>query len=315
MENPANAPFVSVLIPAFNAPQKLARCLEHLARQTYLASRREVIVIDNGSSPSLRPVVARFEGVIYEFEAAIGSYAARNRGIARARGEILAFTDADCLPAANWLEKGVLHLQSEPGCGLVGGRIVLTFQQPRAPNVWEMCDQLYMGFRQRAYLKGNRFAVTANAFTFRHVLEEIGGFEASLKSGGDVEWGNRVADANYRLTYAEDALIQHAARASRTEMLRKVRRLQGGHLAQERRQISYKRWLARNVRATLLSPRKFTLEREKLALLETYRNADGDKIHFSRAFKTKVLLARWLMLAAGQIEVARILLGGRARRE
>jgi glycosyltransferase involved in cell wall biosynthesis len=75
----------------------------------------------NGSEESIEPIVAQCKQARTGFEARPGSYAARNTGIELARGDILAFTDADCLPAADWIEHGLAALQRVENCGL-GGR-------------------------------------------------------------------------------------------------------------------------------------------------------------------------------------------------
>ena len=86
-------PLISVVVPVFNDEARLAGCLDALAMQTWPASHREVIVVDNGSVP---PVALRAGAARVIVERRPGSYAARNAGVAAAAGEILAFTDADC---------------------------------------------------------------------------------------------------------------------------------------------------------------------------------------------------------------------------
>jgi glycosyltransferase involved in cell wall biosynthesis len=97
-------PFVSVIIPVYNDVERLVLCLEALGKQTYARDRFEVVVVDNGSTSTIRPVVEAFPYCVAAFEAQPGSYAARNRGIAVSRGEIVCFTDADCVPSEGWIE-------------------------------------------------------------------------------------------------------------------------------------------------------------------------------------------------------------------
>ncbi|NJR70570.1 MAG: glycosyltransferase family 2 protein [Synechococcales cyanobacterium CRU_2_2] len=80
--------FVSVIVPVYNDPQGLRRCLAQLEQQTYPRDRFEVIVVDNDSDPvaEIQGVVAQFAQARYVYEAVPGSYAARNRGIQVARG-------------------------------------------------------------------------------------------------------------------------------------------------------------------------------------------------------------------------------------
>ena len=101
---------VSVIIPVYNDAERLKLCLDALARQTYPGDRYEVIVVDNGSQQDPELVTSRYEQVTLAHEACRGSYAARNTGLALARGDVLAFTNSDCIPAADWIEHGVARL-------------------------------------------------------------------------------------------------------------------------------------------------------------------------------------------------------------
>jgi glycosyltransferase involved in cell wall biosynthesis len=214
-------PFVSVVVPVRGEAPGLDACVGALALQTWPADRREVIVVDNGASVAHRP------GVRVVREEGEGSYAARNRGIAEARGEVIAFTDADCVPAPDWIERGVGVLRSEPAAGLVAGRIRITFLDPARPTAVERYEAA-SSFRQEHYVRRRRFGATANVFTTRAVLGKVGAFDARLNSLGDVDWGVRVHEAGFRLVYAEDARVDHPARRTLGEFLARSARMTGG---------------------------------------------------------------------------------------
>jgi glycosyltransferase involved in cell wall biosynthesis len=222
-----NTPFVSVIIPVYNDAERLTRCLAALEDQTYPKDRYEVIVIDNGAGADLVPLAASYPQVRLVAESWPGSYAARNRGLSVARGEVLAFTDSDCVPLPDWIEKGVAALLRVPDCGLVGGKVEVFFRDPKRPTAVELYESR-TAFLQQEYIEVGRFAVTANLFTFRKVVDDVGVFDAELKSGGDLEWGQRVAAHGYPLVYAEDARVAHPARSSYRELYRKVARTVGG---------------------------------------------------------------------------------------
>lgn len=229
-------PFVSVIVPVYNDAVHLRICLRALEHQTYPASRREIIVVDNGSTDGSAEVAARFPGVRVEAEATIGSYAARNRGITVAHGDVLAFTDADCVPAADWIERGVADLARADRCGLVAGRIHIYPREPDRPTTVELYEALF-DFDQRRFVERGRFGVTANLFTYAAVMREIGSFDPSLRSGGDRDWGGRVAARGYRQLYASTAIVRHPARRSLRVLLAKRFRVAGGHrdIARKRR--------------------------------------------------------------------------------
>lgn len=227
---PHATPFATIIIPAFNEHTLLGACLEAAARQDYPADRFEIIVVDNGSEPPL----ALPAGLLVEpkvrltIEAAPGSYAARNKGIRMAEGEILAFTDADCRPKADWLRRAIEHLAAmRTDAAQVGGRISITPKDPRAPKLAELYDMCF-GLRQSRYVTEYGFAATANMVTTRRAFEIAGLFDARLKSSGDHEWGARAAIHGIDLGYCEAAEVIHPARAEITQILKQARRQVGG---------------------------------------------------------------------------------------
>lgn len=220
--------FVSVIVPVFNDARGLRLCLQALAEQTYSQNGYEVIVVDNGSEAAMGiPAVVRdFAIATYVFEPVPGAYAARNRGMSLAKGQILAFTDADCIPAADWLEKGVGHLQAVANCGLVAGQVKMFFAGEQA-NPVELYESV-TAFPQQALLNQHKGAATANVFTFKTVMDQVGPFDASLKSQGDLEWGRRVYMAGYEQLYADDVCVAHPARRTLKDLTTRTKRLAGG---------------------------------------------------------------------------------------
>jgi glycosyltransferase involved in cell wall biosynthesis len=221
-------PFVSIIIPVFNDSERLRLCLTSLENQTYSKAHYEVIVVDNNSEENIQKVTNGFNQVKLIQEMQRGSYAARNAGIAIARGSIFGFTDSDCIPANNWIEFGVKNLQRNPNCGLVAGRIDFYFQKPDCPNAAELWDSLNH-LRQKKYVEKDHFGATANVFTLKSIFESVGLFDPSRQSGGDQEWGKRVFAAGFAQVYADDVCIQHPARSSMQELKIKLVRVAEGH--------------------------------------------------------------------------------------
>lgn len=221
-----NQPFVSVIIPVYNDYDRLLLCLQCLQNQSYPQENYEIIVVDNGSS---NPIKNHFlsENVILLEEPQVGSYAARNKGLSAARGEIIAFTDADCQPARNWIEMGVKWLLANPHCGLVGGQIKVFPQNPAKRTITEYYESL-TAFPQARFIQEYHFSATANTFTFRHVIDKVGNFSQNIKSTGDAEWGNRVYYQGYELLFAEDVIVNHPARHSLRELWAREARKAGG---------------------------------------------------------------------------------------
>ncbi|MBI5739850.1 MAG: glycosyltransferase [Nitrospirae bacterium] len=227
MTGPGKHPLVSVIVPVYNDAGRIGKCIGALMSQTYPGDRTEIIIVDNGSTDNTREVVERHPVVMLREDGIRSSYAARNRGVINAKGEILAFTDADCIPHADWLEKGVARMQDIPGCGLIAGRINLFFQKPDQPNAVELYESK-MIFRQKENIERHRYGATANVFTYKEVFNRVGLFNCEMKSGGDNEWGLRVYVGGYVQVYADDVCVAHPARHSIVQLYRRTARLVGG---------------------------------------------------------------------------------------
>ncbi len=258
MTEPTTAPFVSIIIPVFNDVERLALCLAALEAQTYPADRYEVVVVDNGSAASPASATAGYPHTRYFVETRKGSYEARNRGLSEAKGEFIGFTDSDCIPSPDWIERGVDAIARTPNAGLIAGHIDVFFRDPARPTPTELFESLY-AFPQPMYVAESRYGVTANVFTRRAVLDAVGAFDASLQSGGDREWGNRVDAAGYALVYAEDVRVAHPARHALPELLEKARRVITGDHAIKKNRGWRRRQFIRSIWKEFVPPVQRTL--------------------------------------------------------
>lgn len=227
---------VSVIIPTLNDGDLLEKCLLALEKQTYPKEYYEIIVVDNGSSDDVESIVGKFYQAKLCFESEPGSYNARNKGVSIAVGDVLAFTDADCLPQHDWIEIGVNSFASTPNCGIVAGSIEIYFVNPTHPTPTELYESLY-AFPQKKYIENEGFGVTANLFTSRYVFDQVGLFDSHLKSGGDYEWGKRVKSSGLDVVYISDLKVSHPARASVAEIRKKIARVSKGHYELTKKKI------------------------------------------------------------------------------
>ncbi len=246
LETTSQLPFVSVVIPVFNDLDGLVSCLRALDHQTYPKISYEIVVIDNGSDEDLNllELVSQYPLVRIASEPKPGSYAARNRGVRMARGEIIAFTDADCIPMADWLEKGVCHLKERPELGLVAGDIDVIVRHSGPLTAVEIYEQA-VAFDPERLLRTKKYGVTANLFTFRSILDRVGLFNENLKSGGDFEWGQRVYAIGFEQVFAADVCVAHPARSSFAGLYRRTVRFAGAKYDLYVR--SKKNWVSRHV--------------------------------------------------------------------
>lgn len=296
--------FVSVVIPVFKNLDGLARCLSALAEQTYPHDQYEIIIVDNGGNEGCESLITKLTNVRLIEERKPGSYAARNSGVKVARGKVIAFTDSDCIPAHDWLEKGVRKLTSIAKCGLVLGQVDVLFARPARPTPYELYDSV-TSFPQDFTLRKFKAGVTANIFTFKEVFDRVGLFNDTFKSMGDLEWGYRVFCHGYEQVIADDARVAHPARSTFCEIYQKSLRQAGGYfmLAQrgnkDRRQ---KKLRALRLLAQNLIPPVFYW----LTMLREKRLRVGERVKVCWV----ILLVRYIMGA----EILRLCFGGSVRR-
>lgn len=211
---------VAVVVPVRDDAAGLARCLAALAAGTLAPA--ELVVVDDGSRVPVRVPA----GVRLVRQPPRTSYAARNAGVAASSAPLVAFTDADCRPAPDWLERAVGAL-SDPAVAAVAGRVEVVPARPGRWGAVELHDAR-TGFPQQDFVARWGFGATANLVVRRSVLERVGPFRAELVSGGDAEWGERAAATGLRTVYRDDVVVRHPARSSWRALVRKTRRTTRG---------------------------------------------------------------------------------------
>jgi glycosyltransferase involved in cell wall biosynthesis len=205
-----NPPLFTVIIPVYNDWEVLRHCLAALEVQSLPKDEFEVIVINNRAEPELPQGMFLSGNTRLMHQPVPGSYAARNLGASAASGFILAFTDADCIPDPRWLESAKVLFQDED-CGLIAGHVDI-FRRPHGSKMVYAYEKKYLFRQEESAEKGE--SVIANLFVRRHHFEEAGGFDASIKSMGDLEFTRRCAEAGYKMLYGEKVSIRHPARTS-----------------------------------------------------------------------------------------------------
>ena len=203
---------VSVITTVRDGEHALPALFDALDAQTIGRAAFEVVVIDNASRDRTADV-ARDRGAIVVAEPVPGRARARNRGVTAASAPLLAFTDADCRPRPDWLERLVAPLADSP---LIAGRVVLTTSE--RPNVVERLDGLWRFQRQ-----GGDWAPTANLGMRRSAFDAIGGFDASFRHiGEDVDLCLRARDAGFALSWCHEAVVEHPAETALRPILRRA---------------------------------------------------------------------------------------------
>lgn len=216
-------PSVSIIVPVLNREKSIGPCLQSLIELDY--PDFEIIIVDNGSVDNTRKIIANYP-VKLLYEKQIGAYLARNRGIDAARGEIIAFTDSDCVADKNWLRNLARNFRSN-NTGGVGGNL-LPFSPRTITEAFLALGRLRIYHSKRISQigkQGNRFLShalgSANMSFRKSVLVSVKGFNPRLPDfGGDYDLTWRVKRAGYEIIYDPEALVHHHMRNSISKMLK-----------------------------------------------------------------------------------------------
>ncbi|GAB3562265.1 hypothetical protein GCM10027578_04360 [Spirosoma luteolum] len=203
-------PDFTVVVPTYQQPARLLKCLDALERQTLSRSQFEIIIVDDGDSPVTATAVALFARQLSQQRGLLdirylpqpirrGAAAARNRGWQAARGRFIAFTDDDCLPQPDWLANALVDF--EQGAQCLTGQIRLLpapTSHPISPDLLQLDTQEL---------------TSANCFFDIKLFDRLQGF-SEVTDGPDAELLDRLIDQRIPVTYCPDAVVVHPVRAS-----------------------------------------------------------------------------------------------------
>ncbi len=220
------SPFVSVIIPVLNEERVIRECLNSLVELDYPPERREILVVDNGSTDRTAEIIKSFP-VRYLREERRWASAARNKGIEASRGEILAFTDADCVVTTGWLLELVKAFDEE-GVGGVAGEVVA--YPPRTRAEWYAARVRHLSPQKYLSRPLLPFAAFANLAFRRDVFDRIGLLDATIPLGESTDFCTRLLQGtDLKLKYAPKALLFHRHRATTWEFVRQQWKYGRGH--------------------------------------------------------------------------------------
>jgi glycosyltransferase involved in cell wall biosynthesis len=210
-------PRVSVILPVRNGADVIGPLIAALAAQE-VEGGHEVIVVDDCSRDDTSDVAAAHGAGVVKTPRWSGAFEARNVGLEVARGEIIAFIDADCRPAPDWLASAVAELDHGE-LDLVAGHIDV--QLSSGAGVVERVDFARYLDQERTVAEGG-FGATANLFTWRRVIDAAGGFERESIADGDRILCLRATNLGYRLGDSPHPVVEHDPRTRPYDLARRA---------------------------------------------------------------------------------------------
>jgi len=200
---------ISVVIPAYNAAQTIGSCLAALSNQSLEPTLYEIIVVDDGSTDGTGRI-AKDSGAKVISQPRSWPAAARNSGVEYAGGEIVCFTDADCVPNSNWLDVGCKGIYATRQRSLVARFVQLEYEDK------------YDLLRRQEYID---FIDTHSAAYRREVLQVNNGFDSRFHYLEDQELSFRFAARGYKMVFQPRATVCHLHAATLTQYTRKKIRI------------------------------------------------------------------------------------------
>ena len=204
MPEPGNIKY-TVVIPVYNAGKTIARTLNALLAQKS-AEHLEIIAVDDGSTDNTPDILAK-SMIRVLTQKNSGPASARNHGWREARGEIVLFTDSDCVPQHSWLENMTAPFD-DPEISGVKGRYITRQKSLVARFVQLEFEERYRMLEKQQYID---FVDSYSAAFRKSALEHAGGFDESFPKADneDVDLSFKLAAAGCKMVYAPKAVVEH----------------------------------------------------------------------------------------------------------
>ncbi len=210
-----NYPLVSIIIPVRNRPKDIKACLESLAQLRYPQERLEIIVVDDSSSDNTVGIIKEFPVQVIALKKHKQASYCRNLAASRAKGEILAFIDSDCLADPQWLLELIPSFKDQ-SIGAVGGFVDGYYDKSGLDCYEKVKSSLNMGAWPKRSKKSDPFFYmpSCNLLVRREQFISIGGFKEKLVVGEDVDLCWRLREKGLEIEYQPKGKIYHKHRNS-----------------------------------------------------------------------------------------------------
>jgi glycosyltransferase involved in cell wall biosynthesis len=215
-----NLPLVTIVVPVYNGVKTIKMCLDALTGLDWPRDKLEIIVVDNRSTDKTCHLVKGYsDAVLLHQHEILTASGARNLGIEKAKGEIIAFTDADCKPTRQWLRE-LLKDADDQSIGCFIGEV-----KPLPPkNVIEKYfnDEFW---HNKPSEEGLPKAKTANCAYRKTVFDQIGLFDPKLNTAEDSDLLHRFAAlSSLEWKFYGNAVVEHKNKDALKEFIKQFLR-------------------------------------------------------------------------------------------
>lgn len=211
-------PSISIIIPSYNSAKTILQTIQGVLSQTFfqsLSSREpqttknevEIIVVDDGSTDNTPSIIQSFKQIKYIRQANAGPATARNRGVRESRGEIIFFTDADCIPESDWIEKMIVHFD-DPKIAVVAG----SYGIANSDKILARCIHREIVFRHKVLMPTLCKAFGSYNFCIRReIFDKVGGFDPKYRhaSGEDNDLSYKIIKSGCKIYFEKNSRVKH----------------------------------------------------------------------------------------------------------
>ena len=263
-------PAISIVIPCFNEDENIGKCIDSVKMQQY-NGQFEIIAVDNGSTDDTAKIIKN-KGIILKYAERKGPAPAKNEGIKKAKGDILAFIDGDCIATKDWLNNIVSGFEnSDVGC--VAGGITAMEDDNLSPLGKFLIKKGHLSQAQHIQNPFLPFAATANAAYRREVFGKVGLFDEELPIGEDADLSWRMQlSTNYKLMYVPEAAVFHPYESRPKELFRQKRRHAYGSVMLYKKYKKYRQGEVKSLKQTYWEYMSIARRWVKLFLYKLHKN-------------------------------------------
>ena len=237
-------PFVSLIVPVRNAARTIDKTFEYILQLSYPKERMEIILADGGSRDETVEIIKKYQAnypyiKLIEIPNCPSPGYARTQALQKAEGDFVFFTDGDCAPVEDWIEKMLAVFAQDERIGAVGGEIY-TLRVEKENLVEIYCEAF--GFNRVSWRYGNLeegyypdyktnypteicghqayFFVTANVSYRKAAIEDAERKFWPLPTGEDIDFGLRVRKKGWKFYFLPQAFVKHMHRANLKSLLK-----------------------------------------------------------------------------------------------